>query len=328
MAVVGAAVADRRLGAVFELFQILRRNEPAGFKAHGMQGRAIGAHKAGDDRTDDLRPQFQLKGPQHRVVEEGAALHHHMAAQFLGRVGPDDLVDGIFHHADGQAGGDVLHRGALLLGLLHGGVHKHRAAAAQVHRRPALQAPFCEFGYPVAHGAGKGFDKGAAAGGTGLVEQDRVDGPVFDAEALDVLAADVQNKIHVRLEIAGRRIVGDGLHHALVHAKGVLNQLFAVTGAGGAADRHPIATAVIDGLQLLTHQGHGVSLVGAVETVQKLFVLGNQSQLGGGGAAVDAQPGPAGIGIQIPGLHRGFGMAGRKSLIVLPGSKQRSQPLP
>ena len=328
MAVVGAAVADRCLGGVFKLFQILRRNEPAGFKAHGMQGRAVGAHEACDHRTDDLRPQLQLKGPQHRVIEEGAALHHHMAAQLLGGVGPDDLVDGVFHHADGQAGGDILHRGALLLGLLHGGVHKHRAAAAQIHRRPALQAPFGKLRYPIAHGTGKGFDKGAAAGGAGLVEQDRIDGPVFDAEALDVLAADVQNEIHVRLEIAGRRIVGNGLHHALVHAEGVLNQFFAVARAGGAADGHPMAAAVIDGLQLLAHQGHGVAFVGAVVAVQEFFIFGNQGQLGGGGAAVDAQPGPAGIGIQIPGFHRGSGMAGCEGLVVLPGGKERGQPLP
>ena len=49
--------------------------------------------------------------------------------------------------------------------------HKDRAAAAQVHRGSGRQALSGEVRHIVAHGPGKGFNKGAAAGGTGLIEQ-------------------------------------------------------------------------------------------------------------------------------------------------------------
>ena len=58
------------------------------------------------------RPNLQLEGAQHRVVEKGAALDHNVLAQIIGAGGPNDLVDGVFYHGDGQPRGDVLHRGA------------------------------------------------------------------------------------------------------------------------------------------------------------------------------------------------------------------------
>ena len=78
--------------------------------------------------------QLLLKGPEHRVVVEGAPLDYDVLAQVVGVGGPDDLVDGVLHNGDGQAGGDVLHAGPVLLGLLHAGVHEHGAPGAQVHR--------------------------------------------------------------------------------------------------------------------------------------------------------------------------------------------------
>ena len=72
----------------------------------------------GNGGPGHLPAQLPLKGAEHRVVEEGAALDHDVLAQVVGGGGPDDLVDGVFHDGDGQAGGDVLHAGAVLLGLL------------------------------------------------------------------------------------------------------------------------------------------------------------------------------------------------------------------
>ena len=56
-----------------------------------------------------------------------------MAAQLLGTAHANDLIQRIFDHADGQAGGDVFDGNTVLLRLLDGGVHKHRAARAQVY---------------------------------------------------------------------------------------------------------------------------------------------------------------------------------------------------
>ena len=86
------------------------------------------------------------------------------------------------------------------------------------------RAALGKIGDAVAHGLGEGLDKGTAAGGAGLVEHNAVDGVVFHLEALDVLAADVQNKVHLGIKMPGRLEVGHGLNDAGVHLKGALNE--------------------------------------------------------------------------------------------------------
>ena len=81
--------------------------------------------------------------------------------------------------------------------------------------RPSL----AEVGDVIAQGLGKGLDKGAAAGGAGLVEHDGVHGAVADLEALHVLAADVDDEIHVRVEVGGSVVVGHRLHQTQVTAR-------------------------------------------------------------------------------------------------------------
>ena len=53
----------------------------------------------------------------------------------------------------------------------------------------------------IAQRIGKGLQKRAAARRTGLVQENIVDGAVADLEALDVLAADIDDKIHVGLKM-------------------------------------------------------------------------------------------------------------------------------
>ena len=92
-----------------------------------------------------------------------------MVAQAFGVCDTNDLIQGVFHHAHGKASGNVLNRGPVLLSLLYGGIHKHRAAGAQVYRAVGKQAALCEIAHFIAQGPGKGLQKGSAAGGTGLV---------------------------------------------------------------------------------------------------------------------------------------------------------------
>ena len=66
--------------------------------------------------------------------------------------------------------------------------------------RPSLQ----EFLDGVTHRAGERFDERAAAGRARLVERDVVDALVADFEALDVLTADVDDKINIRAEVPRR----------------------------------------------------------------------------------------------------------------------------
>ena len=86
--------------------------------AQAEQGRTVSAHQTGDVRADDLHAHLLLESAQHGFVVEGAALHHDLAAQFFGAGRTDDLVQRVLDHADGQAGGDVLDAGTVLLGLL------------------------------------------------------------------------------------------------------------------------------------------------------------------------------------------------------------------
>ena len=159
-----------------------------------------------------------------------------MTAQLLRRGGPDHLVDGVFHHGDGQSRGDVFHGGAVLLGLLHAGIHEHRTPAAQIHRPVGKQAQLREILHIVAQRLSEGLQKAAAAGRTGFVEENVADGAVFDLEALHVLTAYVDDEVHIRHKMLGGGKVGHGLHHAEIRVEGGLGQILAV--AGGGDGRH------------------------------------------------------------------------------------------
>ena len=170
-AVVLAAVAGDGPHLMGEGGQGLRPDDGAFSPAFlfGVQGRAIGAHQARDGGADHVLADLLLKGPEHRVVEKCAALDHNVVAQAFGVHHPNHLVQGVFHHAGGKARGDVLQGGPVLLGLLDGGVHKHRAPGAQIHRAVGKQAQLGEVRHLIAQGPGKGLQKAAAAGGAGLV---------------------------------------------------------------------------------------------------------------------------------------------------------------
>ena len=182
------------------------------FQIPGGQRRAEGAHNARDGGAGDLPAQLLLKGPQHRVIVEGAALHHDVLAQVVGAGGADDLVDGVFHDGDGQAGADVLHTGAVLLCLLYAGVHEHRAPGTQIYRLLGKQTQLGKVGNVIAQRLGKRLNEGAAAGGAGLVEHDGIHRAVADLEALHVLPADVDDEIHIGVEVGGGAVMGHRLH--------------------------------------------------------------------------------------------------------------------
>ena len=271
----------------------------------GVEGRAEGAHDARDGGPGDVATQLLLEGPEHRVVVEGAALHHDVLAQIVGVGGPDDLVDRVLDDGDGQSRGDVLHAGAVLLGLLDAGVHEYGAAGAQVDRVPGQQAQLGKVGDGVAQGLGKGLDEGAAAGGAGLVEHDGVHRAVADFEALHVLAADVDDEVHVGVEVAGGAVVGHRLHQPGVAGEGIFDEVLAVAGDGRALDGDAAAAQLVDLPELLQHDGHRVAQVGVVVGVEQAAVGGNQRDFGGGGTGVDAQPGGAGVGVYVHlgGVH-------------------------
>ena len=306
---VGAQAAGGRLGGVGEFFQGLRGEQSALLQLQipGGQGCAEGPHDARDGGAGDVPAQLQLKGPEHRVVVEGASLDHDVLSQVIRGGGADDLVDGVFHDGDGKTGGDVLHAGSVLLGLLDAGVHKDRAAGAQIHRVLGEQAQLGEVRDGIAQGFGEGLNEGAAAGGAGLVEHDGVHRLVADLEAFHVLAADVDDKIHLRLEMGGGTVMGHRFHQAQVTGEGIFDQVLAIAGDRCSPDLDAVSAHGVDGPQLLQHDGHRVALVGVVIGIQQAAVLCDEGQLGGGGAGVNAQPGGAAVGLDV-GLGRALGV--------------------
>ena len=124
-----------------KFFQLCRAQQAGAFQPHGTERRAVGPHEPCNGRADDRRPQLLLKGPKNGVIEERAPLDDDMLPQLLGRIGPDDLIDRVFDDADGEPGGNILHRRAVPLGLLDGGIHKDGAPGAQIHRRFGTAAP-------------------------------------------------------------------------------------------------------------------------------------------------------------------------------------------
>ena len=165
-----------------------------------MQRRAISAHEAGNGRTGDVAADLLLERAQYGIVEEGAALYDDMPAEVIGRMGTDDLVKRVLDDRHGQTGGDRVDSGAVLLRLLDRRVHKHGAARAEVDRMLRKQAELAELLDGVAHRARERLDKRAAAGRAGLVQRNVVDAFVADFEAFDVLTADVDDEIDVRLK--------------------------------------------------------------------------------------------------------------------------------
>ena len=284
--------------------------------APAEQRRAVGAHEARDIGPDDLHAHLLLKGPQHRLVVEGAALDHDVPPQLLGGGGPDDLVDGVLHHGDGEAGGDVLDGGPVLLGLLDRGVHEHRAPAAQVYGPLGKEAQLGEFLHVIAQRLGEGLQKAAAAGGAGLVQENVADGPVLDLETLHVLAADVDDEVHIGQEVAGGGEVGHRLHHAVVGVEGVFRQILAVAGGG---DRRHVQRRMLV-IQLLEHlpdQGHRIAQIGLVVGEEDPGVLVDDHHLHGGGAGVDADVDRGGV-VRAEGHpgHRGLGVPGPEGLVL------------
>ena len=133
------------------------------------QSRAEGTHDTRNVRAGGLHARDLLKGAQHRLIIECAALDNDMAAE-LTRIGElDDLVQGVFDDGVGKTGGDVRDRCAFLLRLLDVGVHEHRAPRSEIHGMRGVQSALGKGFRRVAEGARKVFNKGPATGRTGFI---------------------------------------------------------------------------------------------------------------------------------------------------------------
>ena len=293
----------------------------------GEQGRTIGAHAAGDVGTHGVNAGELLKRTQRGVGHKGAALNDHLAADLFGVAQLNNLEQGVLDDGIGQAGRDVAHRGAFLLRLLDARVHKDRAAAAQVDRGLGMDGSVSERAHVHVHRHGETLDKAAAARRAGLVEHDVLDNTVLDAQALHILAADVQDELDAGQECLGAAQVRDGLNLAGVGLEGLDEQRLAVARGGHVADGAAGRDVVVE----IGHDDLGraqdVTVVVAVPGVQQLAVLAHERGLHGGGAGVDADEHAAGVAVELA-LGDDLGVvAGFELGEVLVGGKERIQAL-
>ena len=331
LAVVRATAAADMLLRHGEVCDVLGREDGRGAVGAGAiageQGRTVGAHAAGDVGTHGMNAGELLKRAQRRIGHKGAALDDHLAADLLGVAQLNDLEQGVLDDGIGQAGRNVAHRGAFLLRLLDARVHKDRAAAAQVDRGLGMDGSVCERAHVHIHRDGEALDKATATRRAGLVEHDVLDHAVLDAQALHVLAANVQNELDAGQERLGAAQMRDGLDLAGVGLEGLDEQRLAVARGSHVADGATGGNVVVE----IGHDDLGraqdVAVVVAVPGVQQLTVLAHERGLHGGGTGVDTDEHAAGVAFELA-LGDDLGVVAALELgKVLVGGKERVQTL-
>ena len=290
--------------------------------AQAVQGSAVSTHQTGNVRPDDLHAHLLFKGAEHGFIIKGTALHHDLAAQLFRAGSADHLVQRVLDHADGQACGNILDAGAILLRLLDRAVHEHGAAAAQVHRAVCEQTQCGKLLDVVAQRLRKGLQKAAAAGGTGFVQEDVADGTILDLEALHVLPADVNNEVHVRHKVLGSGKMRHRFHQTVITAESVLYQLLAVAGGGNTGHLQP-RVLLVDLEQLLPNQRQRVAKVGLIVGVQNLALFVHHHQLDGGRTGVDADMHRPAVGTKSHAGHTVGHVPCVESLVLLLAGEQR-----
>ena len=185
------------------------------------------------------------------------------------------------------------------MSLLDLRVHKDRTPGTQVCRFLGPDSFFLELLDVQADGSRKSGEEGPAAGGTGLIELDGVDDPVPDVHSLHILAPDVQDEVHIGVEIAGRPVVGDGLHLAQVNAQGGFDEVLPVAADPGLGNPGMGAHQGVNGPDVFDDVLQGLALVGSIRGKEDLVVLTQEDNLGGGGSGINAQVGGPGIGGQV-----------------------------
>ena len=290
--------------------------------AQAVQSSAVSAHQSGNVRPDDLHAHLLFKGAEHGFIIKGTALHHDLATQLFRAGSADHLVQRVLDHADGQACGDILDAGTVLLRLLDRAVHEHGAAAAQVHRAVCEQTQRGKLLDVVAQRLRKGLQKAAAAGGAGLVQEDVADGTILDLEALHVLPADINNEVHVRHKVLGSGKMRHRFHQTVITAESVLYQLLAVAGGGDACHLQP-RVLLVNLEQLLSDEGQRVAKVGLIVGVQNLALFIHHHQLDGGRTGVDADMHRPAVGTKSHAGHTVRHVPCVESLVLLLAGEQR-----
>ena len=297
-----------------------------------QQGRAERAHVAGDVGAHGFHLRQLLERAQHGIVQKRAALHDHFRANVVRVADFDHLEQGVLDDGDGQARGDVAHGGAFLLSLLHAAVHEHGAAAAQIDGALGLDGSLSELGHAQVEARGEALDEAAAARAARFVQHDVVDHAVLHAQALHVLAADIEDELHARQHLLRAAQVSHGLDLAGIHAQRFQQQVLAVTGHRGVADTHQRLARVSIHRHVVVQVGQRgasaaqhIALVAGVVRPQKRAVLTDERSLERSGTGVDAEVRRALVVHQLAATHAFAVMALLEPGVLTLVGKQRRQ---
>ena len=331
LAVVGAVGTDEivflLVGQVLQTVKADEGRPPLALHAPlGQQGDAQRAHLPWIGSPGDGAAQILLQGAKDSIVAEGAALCHDLLAQDRLIRDADHFGKYVFDDGAAKTRADVLSGLAVALLGDDGGVHEDRAAASQHCRVLGGKGRRGDALHTNVEGGCKILQKGAAAGGAGLIEHDIGDDALMDPDGLHVLAADIQDEAHIRLDLAGRRGVGHSLHRMVVCAESAAQEPLAVAGGAKAQDLECHPHGAVFALHLhkaLLHHPDGVTLVVGIEAVDDLFLLVDEDEFRGGAAGVDADVHRQDLPRLIGPLRKdGQGVGGLPGFLLLLGGKE------
>ena len=148
----------------------------------------------------------------------------------------NNLEQRILDNGKRQTGSNVAYRGAFFLRLLHAAVHEHGTTASQVNGMLCCNCGLCEVGNVQVQAACEALNETSAARRACFVQHDMLNNAVFHAQALHILAANIQDEFNARQHFLGTAQVRDRLNLARVNAQSFQQQAFAVAGHRGVTD--------------------------------------------------------------------------------------------
>ncbi|CDC61571.1 unknown [Clostridium sp. CAG:448] len=92
---------------------------------------------------------------------------------------------------------------------------------------------------------------------------------VADAEAFDVLTADVDDEIHIGTEFFRRREMRNRLHHTAVHMEGGADDVLSVAGHGGGYDPD-VRVVAVKRTQIVADQRNRIAVVGLIRRAEQI----------------------------------------------------------
>ena len=187
-----------------------------------------------------------------------------MVSQFVGRFGADDLIDRVFDDGRRESRGNILHARALFLRLLDRAVHEHGTARTQLDGVFREQPEAGKLVDLHAHRLCERLNERSAPRRARLVEHDGIDGAVLDLEALDVLPADVDDEIHVGIEIERGFEMRDRFHDAEIDLERRFEHILAVSRHARAPDDDPVLNEPVDLAQPVRDNVERLSVVGLI----------------------------------------------------------------